>query len=132
MPNTDRAQHVALDAQAVAVAAGELHHRLHPGLLEHDADRQAGDVHHGRLVVGDVVGVAVALERLDLALDGLDVRADRRRDLDAHGEVPGVEHLGQVAAGAGQAGWMGAAGARQEVSVRSLRRASFGQHASSA
>ena len=48
-------------------------------------------MHHGRLVVGDVVGVAVALQRVDLALDGLGVRADRRRNLDADGEVAGSD-----------------------------------------
>ena len=96
MPNTAPPSRSPCRPSRLRSRAGELDHRLHPRLLQHDADGQAGDVHHGRLVVGDVVRVAVALQRVDLALDGFDVGADRRRNLDADRELAGASTLARL------------------------------------
>ncbi len=92
-----RADQVRLQRQPVAVAAGELEHRLQSRLLDHNARRQTRHVDARGLVVGGVVGVRVAAQLRDLPLYHRRVRPNRRADLRGYREVSLAQHAREIA-----------------------------------
>ena len=77
----DRAQKVALKGDPVAIAAGELEHRLDAVLYEEVRRHQARQVHFRARAVGDVHGGRQALERQRVADEFGRVGRHRRRKL---------------------------------------------------
>ena len=86
------AEHVALDGDAVAVAAGDLQHRrvAHAGQKRADADRRHVAVGAGR--IDGVDGVHPAVERRDAVVDVLRVGGIGRVQLGGDGELAAPQH----------------------------------------
>ncbi len=94
-----RADQVALQREPVAVAAGQLQHRLDAVLVQ---DRRGGERTHMRAracTVGDVDGVGDILERQRLDQQFLRIARDRRRDFGRDDEPAGRERPLELAAG---------------------------------
>ena len=94
-----RADQIALQREAVAVAAGQLQDRLDAVLVQ---DRRSGERAEMRAragPVGDVDGVGDVLERHRLDQQLLRVARDRRRDLGRDDEAAGRECPFELAAG---------------------------------
>ncbi len=87
-----RAEHVALDGDAVIVAAGDLHHRRIADAGEDRADRDARHVAMRARAVGGVDGVDPTLEIARPFLDLLDIGRIGRAELGGDGEFPAPEH----------------------------------------
>ena len=86
-----RAHQLGLEREPVAVAAGQLHHRLDAGLDQPDGDRQRRGVRVRGRVVGRVERVHERLHRRQLAHDlGVAAAVDHRQ-LGGDHELPGVE-----------------------------------------
>ena len=90
------AQQVALDGDAVAVAAGHLDGGLDAQSQQHGRDGDGGHAHHGGLVVGDVDRVDDALQELGLVLDHSAVGALRWAQLAGGGKVAGLEAFSRL------------------------------------
>jgi hypothetical protein len=82
-----RRDQVGLQREPVAVAAGDLHDRLDPGLGGQQAARPASHPHVRAGVVGDVHSVHPAAQRLRPAADGRGIGPARRADLGGHREL---------------------------------------------
>ncbi len=77
-PHRRPAQDVALDGDAVLVAAGDLHHRGVTDAREQGAHGKAGHVAVGAAAIGGVDGIDVAIEDARAAIDVLGVGGVRR------------------------------------------------------
>ena len=86
------AQHVALDGDAVVVAAGNLHHRRIADARQQRADRDARHVAMRARAVGGVDAVDPALEDLRALVDVLRVRGIGRIEFGGDGELAAPEH----------------------------------------
>ena len=87
-----RAEHVALDGDAVVVAAGDLQHRRIADAGQDRADRDARHVTMRAGAVGGVDAVDPALEIARPLLDVLDVGRIRRAELGGDGELAAPKH----------------------------------------
>src|SRR5439155_4804916 len=85
------AQDVALDGDAVLVAAGDLHHRCVAQPGEESAHRATGHVAVGATAVGGVDGGHVAVENARAPVDVLGVRGVGRCELAGDRESSGAQ-----------------------------------------
>ena len=92
-----RAQEVALQRQAVPVAADHLEDRLDAALDELGADRQRADAHDGGLDVGHVDGHHLLLHQVRAVHAVGDVGALGRADLAGDREFAGLEGFLELA-----------------------------------
>ena len=88
-----RAQQIALQGDAVAVAAGELQHRLDAVLDQQRGRRHRAEMRARAGAVGDVDRVGEALERGRLGEKSAALGADRRRDFRGDHKAPGRQLL---------------------------------------
>ena len=91
------AQDVALDGDAVLVAAGDLHDRRVADAREQRADGEARHVAVGAAAVGGVDGIDIAVEDARAPVDVLGIGGIRRRQLRGHRELPGAQHALEAA-----------------------------------
>lgn len=89
-PKRRGGEQLALQGEAIAVAADHLQHGGEPGLLELDAADEGGGPHHGRLDIGDVDGMGAAAVVLGLLDHVLEMAALRRRHLSGDEKLPAV------------------------------------------
>jgi hypothetical protein len=92
-------QHVGLEAQAVPIAARELHHGLHAPVGEEVRRGHRGDVRVRRAVVGAVDGIDLAAEEVGELGDGCRIRTVGRLELGGHDELTRSEQSFEVAPG---------------------------------
>jgi len=90
------AEQIALDGDAVTVAAGHLHDRFHPLLQQDPARGNARETDDGGLVVGDVDGVDHPPEAARFFADHRIVTALRRPQLGADDEFPARDFFPQA------------------------------------
>ena len=64
MPKARRGQNIAHDRHTVAVAAGHLQNRLDARVLERNAQAETGCLEAGRLHIGHVDAVNLAVQKL--------------------------------------------------------------------
>ena len=93
------ADKIALQSDAVAVAAGDLQDRLQPGLDQQRRRRQRRQMRPGAGAVGDVDGVGQALERGGLGQQLVAVGGNRRRHLGGDDKTPLTQLFLQVHGG---------------------------------
>ena len=91
------AQDVALDGDAVLVAAGDLHDGRIAHAREQRADREARHVAVGAAAVGGVDRIDVAVEHPRALVDILGIRRIRRRELGGDREAAGPQHALEAA-----------------------------------
>ncbi len=91
------AEDVALDRDAVAVAAGDLHHGRVADAGQERADGEARHVAIGAAAVGGVDRVDVAVEHAGAAVDVFGIGGIRRVELGRHGEGAGAQHALEAA-----------------------------------
>ena len=91
-PHGGTAQNVALNRDAVLVAAGDLHDGRVADPGQQGADRQARHVAIRAAAVGGVDGIDVAVEHARPFVHILRVRRIRRRELGGDGEAAGAQH----------------------------------------
>ena len=85
------AENVALDGNAVLVAAGDLHHRGVADPRQEGADGEARHVAVGAAAVGGVDGIDITVEDTRAPVHLLGVRGVGRRHLRRHCELPGAQ-----------------------------------------
>ena len=91
MPSATRADEIALQRDAVAVAAGHLQDRLDAVCEQEMRRRDAREMRLGAGAVGDVDRGGDALERQRAGDEGGGIGRDRRRQLGGDDEASAVE-----------------------------------------
>jgi hypothetical protein len=86
------AEYVSLDGNAVAVTAGNLHHRRVTDARQQRADGQAGHVAIRTAPVRGIDGIDVALEHAGAPVDILRVGRVRRSQFRGDRKGPGAQH----------------------------------------
>src|SRR5262245_18373135 len=92
-PVQRRTGDLGLEAEAVPVAAGQLHDRLHPELLQRARHRERRGVRMGRGVVGRVRRVDVVLERNEPLVHGVEAARVDGQELGRDDEAASRERL---------------------------------------
>jgi hypothetical protein len=93
-----RSQDVALQPDAIGIAAQHLHHRIQAYASQYGAGGQAAQAYHAGLMVGDIESVGGMAYLLAMGLDHPACTALGRSYLRSDGEMAGIENLLQVAA----------------------------------
>ena len=91
------AQDVALNGDAVLVAAGDLHHRRVTDTRQQGADRHARHVDVGTTAVGGVDGIDVAVEQPRAAINLFGIRTVGRCQFGSDSEATGAQYALQAA-----------------------------------
>ena len=94
-----RAEQIALQREAIAVAAGELQHRLDAVALKDRGGCERAEMRTCAGAVGDVDRVGEVLQRQRLVEQILRVAGHRRRDFRRYDETAGMDRLFKLAAG---------------------------------
>ena len=86
-------EEIRLQANAVSVTAGLLPDRLHPGIEQQPADRQAAHAHHRTAAIGHVHGVHPILQERGVLQGPLDLPTAGGHHLCRQGKVARLKRL---------------------------------------
>jgi hypothetical protein len=95
-PERGGAHQLALERNAVTVAAGQLEDRLDPGTDQQRRRRQGAHMGAGAGPIGDVDGIRQAAQRQRLCGEVIGIARHRRRHLGGDDESAGREALRQI------------------------------------